>query len=878
MAYVLPSVLVYQQLAQAGGVANVTPNLNACIIGPCYNVLAYVAGSTSSLIETTALSPVSAVGSMTAGSAILTLEEQSPFAVGDTVLVSGAAASGATLTAKVVEVSGYQVTLDTAASTDVSKATVTKTGFIANNQVQNTFILPGQKPGQEVEVDSIQVYLNDARIETLATQFTGASGLSQLTMAAAQSPAEATAGSDELLNVTNAYQFTVGDPVRVTGAGVAGADLITTITNITGTTVSLETDAGTSNASATITKLEISNINPNTSTLRVEPGDELEIQYESTSGDTVIFTSSVVSVVDLTEEIQTLNIADMLPSDLSATTTLSAPAAANATDITVDSVDGFSAGDQIIIEGAGAGGSDLYTTIGTVEAGNLKFTGLSNPIVTAVSSAKITRVASMIVRTRKLYNNQRLPEMIGAYQNYDTSATGTTGQIVINPQPRVAYGTVISGAVNIAYKALRKDLSGTVLEIANPDDIVGTLGDPTDENPLALGVQLAMANTTTQVCAIAVSSNDLLGYQDALDMAEGAELYALVPLTQDPAILALFKTHVEQMSTPEMASWRMAIVNHALPTSNNVGPYSETLVNSNGGNNTITQIAGNYVLTASNATFISDGVTPGDIVHITAGIGNPDPVGTAQVLQVLNNQQIAIQALGTATGVNYYITRSLTKAQQAQAVAAQSLTYRSRRIVNVMPDICGININGTVKNLPGYYLSCTVAGMIAGFPVQQGFTNISVAGISTLSHSNFYFTRAQMDTMAEAGTFLFVQQTQTSTPYVRHELTTDMSVLQYREIQQVKNIDFLSYYFVQILQGFIGTWNITPDSLNTLRQTITAGGSLLMGQKLPKIGPPLLSLQILRLEQNPDNRDNVDCELRAEIGVPMNYVNIFLTV
>lgn len=878
MAYVLPSVLVYQQLAQAGGVANVTPNLNACIIGPCYNVLAYVAGSTSSLIETTALSPVSAVGSMTAGSAILTLEEQSPFAVGDTVLVSGAAASGATLTAKVVEVSGYQVTLDTAASTDVSEATVTKTGFIANNQVQNTFILPGQKPGQEVEVDSIQVYLNDARIETLATQFTGASGLSQLTMAAAQSPAEATAGSDELLNVTNAYQFTVGDPVRVTGAGVAGADLITTITNITGTTVSLETDAGTSNASATITKLEISNINPNTSTLRVEPGDELEIQYESTSGDTVIFTSSVVSVIDLTEEIQTLNIADMLPSDLSATTTLAAPAAANATGIKVDSVDGFSDGDQIIIEGAGAGGSDLYTTIGTVDAGNLEFTGLSNPIVTAVSSAKITRVASMIVRTRKLYNNQRLPEMIGAYQNYDTSATGTTGQIVINPQPRVAYGTVISGAVNIAYKALRKDLSGTVLEIANPDDIVGTLGDPTDENPLALGVQLAMANTTTQVCAIAVSSNDLLGYQDALDMAEGAELYALVPLTQDPAILALFKTHVEQMSTPEMASWRMAIVNHALPTSNNVGPYSETLVNSNGGNNTITQIAGNYVLTASNATFISDGVTPGDIVHITAGIGSPDPVGTAQVLQVLNNQQIAIQALGTATGVNYYITRSLTKAQQAQAVAAQSSTYRSRRIVNVMPDICGININGTVKNLPGYYLSCTVAGMIAGFPVQQGFTNISVAGISTLSHSNFYFTRAQMDTMAEAGTFLFVQQTQTSTPYVRHELTTDMSVLQYREIQQVKNIDFLSYYFVQILQGFIGTWNITPDSLNTLRQTITAGGSLLMGQKLPKIGPPLLSLQILRLEQNPDNRDNVDCELRAEIGVPMNYVNIFLTV
>lgn len=878
MSYILPSVLVYQQLANAGGVANVTPDLEACIIGPCYNVIPYVPGSTDSLIETTALSAVSTTGSMTAGSPVLTLTEQSPFFTGDVVKVTGAGASGSVLSAEVISVDGYAVTLDTVASTTVSSTPVTKTGILVNNQVQNTFIVPGQKPGQEIDEDSIKIYLNSARIETLSTQFTGASGFSSLNMATATSAAQATSGSDDLTSVTDAYKFSVGDPIIVTGAGVGGADLSTTITNILGTTVSLATAAGTTNASATITKQEISNVNPSTSTLRLEAGDEVELSYQNTSSQDVTFTSTVVSVVDLTEEISTLNLADMLPADVSATTTVTALAASGSASLTVADVTGFSAGDQIIVEGAGAGGSDLYTTIGSVDSGTDTLNGLNPVTATQVTAGKVTRIARVTVRSRKLYNNQLLPRMMGAYQNFDTSATGTTGEVVINPQPQVSYGTVITGNVHIAYKALRTDLSGSVQTIANPDDIVGTLGDPSDENPLALGVQLAMANTTGQVNAIAISSNDMLGYQDALDMAEGAELYALTPLTQDQAILAIFKNHVEQLSTPEMASWRMALVNTAIPKTQNIGPYSATLVNSNGGNNTITQISGKYVLTASNATFMSDGVTPGDIVHITAGSGSPDPIGTVQVTQVINNQQIAVQAQGTAIGVSYFITRNLTKAQQAQAVAAQSSTFGLNRLVHIQPDTCGVTINGAVKNLPGYYLSCTVAGMIAGFPVQQGFTNIAVAGISNLSHSNFYFTRAQMDTMAKAGTFLFVQETQTSTPYVRHQLTTDMTVLEYREVSLVKNWDFLSYYYVQILKGFIGRWNITPDSLNTLRQTINAGSTLLIGKKLPKIGPPLLSAQILRLEQDKNNKDQVICELKIEFAYPLNYINLYLIV
>lgn len=877
MSYVLPAVLVYEQLAQSGGVANVTPDLKACIIGPCYNVVSYIPGSIPSLIETSALSALTATGSTVSGSNIITFTVQAPFTIGDTLLIPGADASGSTLSTKVTDVSGYTVTVDTVPGTTVTDVVITKVGVIVDNSITNTFSIPEQKPGQVVDTSSLQVYLNNAKIETLATTFTSVSGSSVLTMAAASSPADATSGSTSLTGVTKAILFTIGDPVIVSGAGIGGADLHTTITDIVGQTVSVQTAPGTTNASATITKDVISNVNSVTSTLKIEAGDSVELFYTNNLGAASTFTSEVISVVNLTGTITDINITDMLPTNLSIVTTASAAASSGASSITVTSATGLNIGDQIVISGGAAGGGDLYTTIGAIATNVLS--GLSPALGADVSiGANVTRVTTVTVRSRKLYNNQLLPITLNSFTNYNDSSVATTGNIDILPECKIVYGTVVTASVNIAYRALRLDLSGSVQDIADPNDIVGTLGAPSDKNPLALGVQLAMANTTTEISCIAIQSDDLIGYQEALALAENATLYALVPLTQDIATLALFQQHVIQMSTPQMAAWRMALVNSAIPIAQNIGPYSSTLVNSNSGNNTITQLSGKYVLTASNATFVSDGVVPGDIVNITAGTGTPNPIGTAEVLNVINNQQISVQALGTATGVSYYVSRNLTKAQQAADVAAQSTTYGVNRVVNVMPDLCGITVNGSVMNLPGYYLCCTIAGLIAGFPVQQGFTNIAVAGISNLSHSNFYFTRAQMDSMAAAGTLLFVQESQASTPYIRHQLTTDMTVLQYRELSLVKNIDFLAYFYVQILKGFIGRWNITPDSLNTLRQTVNAGSALLEGQKLPKIGPPLISASITTLKQDPNNKDHVILVLNTEYGIPLNYVDLYLMV
>ena len=290
----------------------------------------------------------------------------------------------------------------------------------------------------------------------------------------------------------------------------------------------------------------------------------------------------------------------------------------------------------------------------------------------------------------------------------------------------------------------------------------------------------------------------------------------------------------------------------------------------------------NITVNCASGDFVASGVTPSDSFVVVSSASGKLPVGSYTIQEVRGNTQIVIDdndAADTATdGIDFYISRSLTKSQQAEEVAAKSRQFNSSRVRHVQPDMVGVAVNGVTTALPGYYLCAAIAGAIAGLPVQQGLTNISLANIEDLHHSNFYFKRKDMNTMAEAGTMMYVQDVQGGVPYCRHDLTTDVSVLQYREGMKVKNIDFLSYYFRGLITPYIGSWNITQDTLNAIRQSIESGGYLLMGQTLPKIGAPLLSFDIVKLEQNATSEDRITCQIRAETGSPNNYVDLYLYV
>lgn len=646
MSYVIPSVLVYQQLDNPGGALNSTPDLEACIIGPCFNVIKYVPNSL--------------------------------------------------------------------------KATeLTYVGTITDTATANKFELANQKPGQLVDLDSIQVWFSDTTVTSMTASAVINPSSNVVTLDAAE-----TQSFDDL-----------------NGAG----------------------------------------------TLKCEVGDSVELTYGSTT-----FTSSVYSKTAS----GTITLVDRLPASVTANT-----------------------------------------------AATLKIRQLKNDV----------RVTS----------------------GFSTADVNIDGTVTINANPATTFGSVFSTKVYVGYRALRTDMADTIQVLNGVSDVEGLLGVMTDENPLALGCQIALANTVTRVKAVAVASDNLAGYQNALTLIEDERVYFIVPLTQDQAILSTVKAHVDQLSTPQNAAWRVAVVNTAIPTTMNIGNASATSLATSGA--VITNSDGGYNFSDSDATFIQDKVQPGDVIVAQTSTGTA--VGSFVVETIISNQEVVISgATATASNLSYYVRRNLTKEQQAQQVAGISETFNDKRVVHVQPDKVGVSIEGVVKYLPGYFLACGLAGMGAGFPVQQGFTNIGVAGISDLKNSNFYFSKAQLGIMAEAGTCLFVQQSQGSIPYCRHELTTDISVLEYREILLVKNWDFLSYFYHDKLAPFIGSWNITPDTLNIIKRTLVSSSELLKKQRLPKIGAPLLDYKITKLEQDANSKDNLNITLNVSLVYPNNYTNLFLVI
>ena len=951
MAYIKPSVLVYQELENAGGVANVTPDLGVVVFGPLYNVVRVDTASDSSLTETLG-----------------------------------------------------------ASSTDIAKdleETVVDGPTGLKIDLKNT------KPGQLVDQDSINIIGTNVYVKTFefqnnvgnaATQrFDGTTFRSKFTLwdTATETyfqtftPAGVTPdailpdGSGTHLRVKDKVTVTYTSPdwagdINVFKTGTLGSKNVVTVTTYTEVQ---------DNAAAVITN------GPDILTITVPSGHGIvagdtvylrdqsvitEFPFGEYTVDSVGATTVVILATGAVAATGTIDIFKKIAHNVKVGNRVSLnPSTYNTLDgdyeviasspytFTVENVSSPLTTIPTFVTGTGAFIATLTTTITAVE--NIVSPSGTPAVLSFTMADKVPAFATggtvtATIKVFRFYNSLVIPQTfkdgVNTLDNVDlSSANDDYVWLLADRDPPfdavgpVAYETVVygdatdyrimSGNFHVAYKALRQDKYSTIITITSAAELETELGEATEENPLALGVKIASDNTTTSVMAVSLKKEDdgNLGWARALELVENQRnAYALVPLTQEEAVLAAFKAHAEQMSTPVNASWRVALVNTAIPTTKNILQANADSPVTTG----TSEIVGSFLYLQDSAhqngnadsvgEFVGSGVTPGDVVvitdvtgqvvnSVTANVASADEgefyvnTGTAGITVGTNNIAVAVGAYARGTtggaaeasidpeslkrswivdevpnssylklldfaslttldglGITYYIYRDLTRVEQAAAVAAASTTFRSNRCWHIQPDIVGVNVGGQVKYLPGYYLAAGHGGMTAGFPVQQGFTNIAVAGIEDLRNSNFYFKKEELNLMAEAGTCLYVQETQGGLPYCRHSLTTDMTVLEYREQVKVKNWDFLSFYYYDKMKGFIGTWNITPDTLSNMKQTMIAASELLITQKLPRIGAPLLSYEEPSVVQNEFNKDMVDIRMKIETVTPNNYTNIYLVI
>ena len=175
---------------------------------------------------------------------------------------------------------------------------------------------------------------------------------------------------------------------------------------------------------------------------------------------------------------------------------------------------------------------------------------------------------------------------------------------------------------------------------------------------------------------------------------------------------------------------------------------------------------------------------------------------------------------------------------------------------------------------PGIYIAAQVAGAIAGLPAQHGLTYLGLAGISKLFHSSGYFREEQLAKLSDGGVFVMLQRVAGELPFCMHQLTTDPSTLQSGEVSIVKNIDFVSVFLLTNLEGFLGRYNVLPETLDDILQSINTVTSDLKSRKVARIGPPLLSGEVTKLQANPDFADRVETFFKGKIPAPLNNIDL----
>jgi len=245
--------------------------------------------------------------------------------------------------------------------------------------------------------------------------------------------------------------------------------------------------------------------------------------------------------------------------------------------------------------------------------------------------------------------------------------------------------------------------------------------------------------------------------------------------------------------------------------------------------------------------------------------------------------------IGDVAVLKSRVDRSLNKDDQVSELVAIAQSFVSRRVIFVWPDEVTVAalVDGSKPRTistqaeaadaqPGYYLAGVVGGMTSGLPSHQGFTNLGIAGVSSIGHSTRYFSDGQLTELSDGGWFVFGQETPNTLPYCIHQLTTDPSTLESGEYSVVKNFDFISIFFQDILEEFLGIWNINDETLAFLKQSLNQGIDILKLRKYAKIGSPLNSADITSLAASTASADRVEIYMEVGLPKPLNRIGLHL--
>ena len=465
------------------------------------------------------------------------------------------------------------------------------------------------------------------------------------------------------------------------------------------------------------------------------------------------------------------------------------------------------------------------------------------------------------------------------------------------------------GELVVAYKALRLDVTVKadepgMLTFDDPTTLETALEPLDTDNPLGLMLSYMLLNApgieVTGMGVDAVTSDYPEGtveaYSRALAYLEAQEVYALAPGSQDSLVHQAFITHLNSTSEPDNKGERIVFINPEMP-----GEGVPEIVSS-GTDGDSTQVTNEFdtKLASLAADLLAAGVDPTGTISVEDGVFLDIASDAKQYsVSAVSGTKITLR-VAFAPGENddgFYSTDNLSgtlisesfsiKIRGTDLVAStgepdysgisqayQDLgnTYANRRVVMVAPEQVGATINGVDQKIPGYYLCAAIAAMVGQQPPQQPFTNFPIAGFTRVYGSNDVFSRRYMNVGAAGGTYWVIQNTAGAPLTCRHQLTTDLTAIEKRELSITKVVDFTAKFMRSGLRNFIGKFNITQPFLDTLSTVIQGQLSFLTESGV------IIGGELNNIVQDSDAPDTVLIDVTLDVPYPCNYIRLTLVI
>lgn len=433
-----------------------------------------------------------------------------------------------------------------------------------------------------------------------------------------------------------------------------------------------------------------------------------------------------------------------------------------------------------------------------------------------------------------------------------------------------AWRPIIESNILADFRAIRSEENGVVKRITSLQDIETNWAIANSEyafdprNELAFMASIAFIksgqNVLYGVNVDASASNLSTEYANALDELEIINGYSHAFGTTNASVNALMSTYVNAESEPYQAHEKIGVI-----------AYDEEdvyLMGTDTGSNS----AAGLITISGGIDLVALGVTVNDTVKIyTAAGAFVEEVTVTETAATTVTVQTDCDTLYAS---HTYKFMSGRKEDRANRIAALSLG--ERRVSIVWPGWFTATYGDETTVFPPYFITAAIAGMDSSYIASQSFTNMpfTIPGLSSIVlGTNTYFKKLQLDTIGAGGIDIMIQDASTTNSIKsRHDLTTNMDSVQYRERSITKQADVCAKTIRASVSPYVGRYNITKQLFTFLGQVCSiASGRLIKDGVIKK-----LTIDSIKRDEVID--DKINFYLTATAYIAGNYYDITLTV